>query len=114
MSTDEQRSTATIIGRVETIGEVQTIGAKGFQKREVVIESEHTSKWPQLVAVVFAGKNLDKANALNLGDEVVIDANLRGRRSANGRVFTDIDAWRVKVTSAGSPPPPTDDDQLPF
>ena len=71
------------------------------------------------MAVSFAGKNLDKADALRVGDDVVIDANLRGRRSSGGRVFTDIDAWRVKVTSApprqASPPPPANpDDDLPF
>ena len=119
---DDKRSSATVIGIVDEVGEVKSFGEKGFQKREVVIKSEPDSKYPQLVAVTFAGKNLDKAAELNVGDEVVIDANLRGRRSNGGRVFTDIDAWRVKVTSGGAAPSPPfsggtpagPDDDIPF
>ena len=117
---DENRSTATVIGTIDEIGEIKSFGASNFQKREVVVGTDLDSKYPQLVAVSFAGKNLDKADALRVGDDVVIDANLRGRRSTGGRVFTDIDAWRVKVTSAPakSKPapsaPPDYDSDLPF
>lgn len=113
------RSAATIIGVVETIGDVKTFGEKGFQKREVIVTVDADSQYPSLAGVVFAGKNLDKAATLRVGDAVEIAANIRGRRSSrDGRVFTDLEAWSVKVTAKAAPTAPTaatgGNDDLPF
>ncbi len=116
MSDTQQKPTknnnAVIEGTVYHVSEVQTVGQKGAQKRVVVVET--AGDYPQKIPCEFFGKNLDKADRLAVGDEVLIAVNLRGRES-NGKFYGSNDAWHVKVTrSAGGPPPPTDDDQLPF
>lgn len=114
--TTEQKPTrnnnAVIEGTICHVGEVMSVGQKGAQKRVVVVET--IGDYPQKIPCEFFGKNLDKADRLAVGDEVLIAVNLRGRE-ANGKFYGSLDAWHVKVTrSAGGPPPPTDDDQLPF
>lgn len=116
MSDTQQKPTknnnAVVEGTVYHVGEVQTVGAKGAQKRVVVVET--AGDYPQKIPCEFFGKNLDKSDRIAVGDEVLIAVNLRGRESG-GKFYGGLDAWHVKVTrSAGGPPPPTDDDQLPF
>ena len=116
MSDTQQRPTknnnAVIEGAVCHVGEVMTVGTRGAQKRVVVVET--VGDYPQKIPCEFFGKNIDKADRLNVGDEVLIAVNLRGRE-ANGKFYGSNDAWHVKVTrSAGGPPPPADDSELPF
>lgn len=114
--TTEQKPTrnnnAVIEGAIYHVGEVQTVGQKGAQKRVVVVET--IGDYPQKIPCEFFGKNLDKADRLAVGDEVLIAVNLRGRE-ANGKFYGSLDAWHVKVTKrANAAPPPDIDDSLPF
>lgn len=117
MSDTQQKPTknnnAVIEGAVYRVGEVQTVGTRGAQKRVVVVET--AGDYPQKIPCEFFGKNLDKADRLAVGDEVLIAVNLRGRE-ANGKFYGSNDAWHVKVTRSASPPPnvASPDDDLPF
>ena len=107
-----KNNNAVIEGTVYHVGEVQTVGAKNTPKRTVAVET--AGDYPQKIPCEFFGKNLDKANGLDLGDEVLIAVNLRGRESG-GKFYGRNDAWHVKVTKrANAVPPPDLDDSLPF
>lgn len=109
---DELESAALAVVGLNHSGLLPTCGAcHGSGRRDLTPTEAITLA---SVPCEFFGKNLDKANGLDLGDEVLIAVNLRGRESG-GKFYGSNDAWHVKVTrSAGGPPPPTDDDQLPF
>lgn len=114
--TTEQKPTrnnnAVIEGAIYHVGEVQTVGQKGAQKRVIVVET--AGDYPQKIPCEFFGKNIDKAADLATGDEVLIAVNLRGRESG-GKFYGSLDAWHVKVTKrANAVPPPDLDDSLPF
>jgi len=123
-----------IQGKVKIIGETQTFGNNGFRKREIVVTTEE--QYPQHIMVEFVQDKTDLLNNYNVGQDVKISINLRGREWTNpqGEVkyFNSIQGWRIENLQAehgsGNIPPvppaeafaPADDlneeehDDLPF
>lgn len=103
-------------GKIKKIGETQTFGEKGFRKREVVITTEE--QYPQHIMVEFVQDKCDLLNSYNVGQDVKISINLRGREWTNpqGEVkyFNSIQGWRIEnlqsaENNANIPPvPPMD------
>jgi Domain of unknown function (DUF3127) len=102
-------------GRIKMIGETKTFGSNGFRKREMVVTTEE--QYPQDLLVEFVQDKTDLLNAFNVGQQVKVSINLRGREwvSPQGetKYFNTIQGWRVEgVTQqapAGMPPvPPAD------
>ncbi len=76
-----------------------------FSKREFVLTTEATSPYPQHVSFQL---NQDKCNLLdqyNVGDEMKIQFNLRGREW-NGpqgiKYFNTLEAWRIEKVNGAS------------
>ncbi|MEZ4797192.1 MAG: DUF3127 domain-containing protein [Flavobacteriaceae bacterium] len=98
-------------GRIKLIGETQTFGANGFRKREVVVTTEE--QYPQHIMVEFVQDKTDLLNSYQVGQQVKININLRGREWTNpqGEVkyFNSIQGWRIEAlqqdTSNGDIPP---------
>ena len=84
-------------GTIQSIGEIQEFGTKGFKKREVVLTIPD-GKYPQTVALEFQGERVDLPDKYAEGDEVSITFDLRGREY-NGRHYVNLNAW--KITSLG-------------
>ena len=121
-------------GRIKLIGETQTFGTNGFRKREIVITTDE--QYPQHISVQFVQDKTDLLNNYQVGQQVKISINLRGREwtSPQGEVkyFNTIQGWRIEAlqteTAAPNMPPvpPTeafapatdvsdeDNDDLPF
>lgn len=121
-------------GRIKVIGETQTFGSNGFRKREVVVTTEE--QYPQHLAIEFVQDKTDLLNTFQVGQQVKISINLRGREWVNPqgetKYFNSIQGWRIEAvqsetTSSDMPPvPPTeafepvsdlnedDHDDLPF
>ena len=121
-------------GKIKLIGDVQTFGNNGFRKREVVITTEE--QYPQHLMIEFVQDKTDLLNNYNIGQDVKVSINLRGREWTNpqGEVkyFNSIQGWRIEnlqqEPSGGQMPPvppmeafaPVDDlneddhDDLPF
>lgn len=129
-----------IRGRVHEIGVIQQV-TESFKKREMVVAYAEN---PQFVEYVTFQATQDRTTIfdnLQIGQEVSVDFNLRGRPWTNKEgtttYFNSLVAWRVtplsnQNTAASSgnyaemPPPhnysgmpsefgnPTDDDDLPF
>lgn len=106
----------TFTGTLKKIGDIQKVSDK-FQKREIVV-SDNGAKYEQLIAFQFTQKNCDLVDGCNVGDEVEVTFGLKGREY-NGKYFTNLDAFRIKVERKGSQIPaqnfqPDDDQSLPF
>ena len=86
-------------GKVKLIGEIQKIGAKGFVKAELIVETD--GEYPQPINIEFTGDNTDFLEKLCVGDLVKVFINLRGREwtSPEGVVkyFNSIQGWKVDV-----------------
>jgi len=92
-----------ISGKIKLIDETKTYGAKGFRKREVVIVTNE--QYPQSILVEFIQDKCDLLNSYNVGQEVKISINIRGREWTNpqGEVkyFNSIQGWRIEALSQG-------------
>lgn len=103
-------------GRIKLIGETQTFGANGFRKREVVVTTEE--QYPQHLMIEFIQDKTDLLNNYQVGQQVKISINLRGREWVNPqgetKYFNSIQGWRIEnlqqdASSAEMPPiPPAD------
>jgi hypothetical protein len=91
--------TYTFTGRVIHIGDVQEFGSNGFYKRDLIL-SDEADKYPQEINFECAKKAADDAGDLDIGDQVEVAFDLRGREW-KGRWFSSLNAWKIKVVSAG-------------
>lgn len=112
-------------GTIIHIGETQHIGDKGFSKRTCVINyTDNNYTYP--IAFEFIKDRGDILDKYNVGDEVEIAFNIRGREyTKNGSTsyFNTLEGWKINKV-AGAPVQyeapvvmPEDEDengQLPF
>ena len=73
-----------IQGRVKQIFPSQTMGQNGFEKRDLVIVTEEN--YPQTIIIQFTQQRCDLLNNLQVGQNVKVYINIRGRewRSPSG------------------------------
>ncbi|OED37712.1 hypothetical protein AB832_05015, partial [Flavobacteriaceae bacterium (ex Bugula neritina AB1)] len=96
-------------------GETQTFGNNGFRKREIVVTTEE--QYPQHIMVEFIQDKCDLLNNFQVGQDVKISINLRGREWVNPqgetKYFNSIQGWRIEnlqpaAPSGEAPMPPVD------
>jgi len=84
-------------GTIKVIGETATFGAKGFRKRELVITTEE--QYPQSILVEFVQDKCDLLDKHQVGKNVKIGINLRGREWVNPqgetKYFNSIQGWNI-------------------
>jgi len=98
-------------GRIKMVGETQTFGSNGFRKREIVVTTEE--QYPQHIMVEFVQDKTDLLNSYQVGQQVKISINLRGREWVNPqgetKYFNSIQGWRIEALQAeasdGNVPP---------
>ena len=77
-----------------------------FSKREFVLTTEATSPYPQQVSFQLTQDKCSLLDQYNVGDEIKIQFNLRGREW-NGpqgiKYFNTLEAWRMEKVSGGAP-----------
>jgi|SRR5690554_123922 len=114
-----------ITGKIKVINEKQTIGDKGFQKRELVITTEEN--YPQFILIEFTQNRCSLLDDFTIGQDVKVGINIRGREWINPKgeaiYFNTIHGWRIEPLSnqitASTVQEPTDlmddeDDDFPF
>ena len=122
-----------VTGKIKLIDETKTYGNNGFRKREVVITTEE--QYPQQILIEFIQDKCELLNNYQVGQNVKIGINLRGREWTNPegetKYFNSIQGWRIDALENDSsnemPPMPTPtsfepaqgdanevDDDLPF
>lgn len=76
-----------------------------FSKREFVLTTEATSPYPQHVSFQLTQDKCSLLDQYNVGDEMKIQFNLRGREW-NGpqgiKYFNTLEAWRIEKASGGA------------
>jgi len=90
-----------LTGKIKLIGETETFGSNGFKKRELVVTTDE--QHPQHILVEFVQDKTDILNNYNVGDDVRIGINLRGREWTNPegetKYFNSIQGWRIEKLS---------------
>ena len=99
-------------GSIKVIGEVQEISAT-FKKRELVVSTDE--QYPQTLSIEFIQDKTDLLNKFEIGQNVKVGINLRGREWENPQTkeikyFNSIQGWRIENLSQSAPqvPPPAD------
>lgn len=86
-------------GRIKMVGETQAFGNNGFRKREIVVTTEE--QYPQHIMVEFVQDKTDLLNNYQVGQQVKISINLRGREWVNPqgetKYFNSIQGWRIEA-----------------
>ncbi|RMA66326.1 DUF3127 domain-containing protein [Ulvibacter antarcticus] len=102
-------------GKIKMIDETKTYGNNGFRKREMVITTEE--QYPQHILIEFVQDKTDLLNSYQVGANVKVSINVRGREWVNPqgetKYFNSITGWRIEnveqAASGGMPPmPPVD------
>ncbi len=85
-------------GRIKHISAIQTFGANGFQKREVVITTEE--QYPQFIIFEFTQDKCSLLDTFRIGQLVKISFNVRGREWINpqgeAKYFNSLQGWRIE------------------
>ena len=116
-------------GFVHEIGETQQV-TDSFKKRDLILAYAENPQFVEYIRFEATQDNCDKFNSLNVGDEVELSFNLRGRPWTNKdgvtTYFNSLVAWKVnklsssdnQVTRTASTPidnsSSDDDNDLPF
>jgi hypothetical protein len=107
-----------IKGTVTHIGETQTIGARGFQKRCFVLKTE--GQYPQELEIEATKERIQQLDSMGPGDVITTAVNIKGRRwdGPNGtKYFVSLEAWKINVDSKGAAHPSAGgsaQDDIPF
>ena len=102
-----------VLGKIKWIDETKTYGNNGFRKRELVVTTEE--QYPQNILIEFIQDKCDLLNSYQVGQDVKIGINLRGREWVNPegetKYFNSIQGWRIESlqieTSSEMPPVPS-------
>lgn len=98
-------------GKIKLIDETKTFGTNGFRKRELVITTEE--QYPQIIMIEFVQDKTDLLNQYQVGQDVKVSINIRGREWVNPqgetKYFNSIQGWRIEslahVPPTGEMPP---------
>jgi single-strand DNA-binding protein len=102
-------------GTIHHLGQLLSVGAKGAQKRELVLSIG--DKWPQTVAFEAFGDKTTELDGARVGDTVKVSFELRGREWTKTpgdapKFFTSL-GLRGLTTLTKAPGPSTSD-EMPF
>ena len=85
-----------VIGTIKMIGAEQQVSAS-FKKRELVVVT--AEQYPQSILIEFAQDKCDELNKYQVGQNVKVGINLRGREWVNPqgetKYFNSIQGWRI-------------------
>ena len=91
-----------VTGKIKKIDETKTYGASGFRKRELVITTDE--QYPQMLLIEFVQDKCDLLDNYQIGQDVKISINLRGREWINPQgeavYFNSIQGWRIEAGAA--------------
>ena len=92
-----------VTGVILAINETQTVGASGFQKREIVVK-QNEGEYPQTYSLQFVQDKCGILDKYKVGEIVSIDADLRGREWTNKEgvltAFNTMQGWKIDYAGA--------------
>ena len=88
-----------IQGQIKKIFPSEYVGVNGFEKRDLVITTEE--QYPQTIIIQFTQQRCDLLNNLQVGQNVKVYINIRGREWTNPqgetKYFNTIEGWKIEV-----------------
>ena len=94
-----------VLGRVKFVDQTKEVGTSGFKKRDIVVTTDE--QYPQHILVQFVQDKCELLNNYQVGDNVKIDINLRGREWINPQgetvYFNTIQGWRISKINSETP-----------
>lgn len=97
--------TPTITGTLIHIGPIQTVGANGFRKREIVIQTP--GQYPQTVKCEVTKDRADLLNTFSVGESVRCAYDLKGRpftrKDGTQDWFTSVEAYLIERVATSVP-----------
>ncbi|MCA9036286.1 MAG: DUF3127 domain-containing protein [Planctomycetaceae bacterium] len=104
----------TVTGKVHLIEETKTYGQKGFRKRLIVLE-QNNGRFTNYIPLELVQDGCDRADTLNVGDEVSVSYRLNGRKwqrdpQSEVKFFLSAEATNFQVLSGGGSAQPAQDD----
>lgn len=95
-----------VTGLLKVKGEPTKVSEK-FTKREIVI-TDNSSQYPQHISIVFAQDRCALVDNYQVGQEIKVHFNLRGRewQSPQGetKYFNSLEGWRIESVSSERTP----------
>ena len=95
-----------LIGKIKQIGQTKELGTKGFKKRELVLTTEKQIKdktYYDYILIEFIQDNCHALDSYNVGDNVKVSINIKGREWTNKEnktvFFNSIQGWRIEKDS---------------
>jgi hypothetical protein len=89
-----------IKGKVTFIGQTQQVSDK-FAKRELVVTT--SDQYPQVILIEFQQDKCSLLDNVQLGSEVDVEYNIRGRAWTNPegvtKYFNTIQGWKIEVSN---------------
>ena len=93
-----------VLGKVKVINPEQQVSAS-FKKRELVVTTEE--QYPQHIMIEFTQDKTDLLNQYNVGEQVKVSINLRGREWVNPqgetKYFNSIQGWTAPPCRSCAP-----------
>lgn len=93
-----------VTGRIKVINPTQDVSAS-FKKRELVVTTDE--QYPQHIMIEFTQAKVDDLNNFQVGEQVKVSINLRGREWTNPqgetKYFNSIQGWRIERLQQGAP-----------
>lgn len=98
-----------IQGRIKQIFAPESVGANGFQKRDLVITTEE--QYPNDIIIQFTQSKCALLDTLQVGQRVNVHFNLQGREwtSPQGEVkyFNTVVGWKIELIQTTNVAQPT-------
>lgn len=81
-------------GKVAHIGQTETVGANGFTKRLLVVDTG--AQYDSLTPIEFKKDKVALLDNLKVGQTVKVSINLGGREYA-GKYYPSITGWKIEA-----------------
>ena len=99
--------TYTVSGEIIEIYDVKII-SDNFKKREFILKHAPNPEYPDFLKLEVVQNKTDLLDKYKVGQEVVVDLNLKGKRWEKGKesgYFNSLQAWRIQPASSADSEP---------
>lgn len=101
-------ASAELKGIVKRIGQTEQV-SDSFRKRELVLEIDTETQYPQLIQIEAAQDKCEdqNLNEIRVGDNVTVSFNFRGRswndpKKNKDVIFNTLQFWKLSINQIGS------------
>lgn len=90
-----------VVGKIKEIFSTEEVGSNNFKKRDIVLTTDE--QYPQHLLIQFTQDKTSLLDHYQVGQDVTIRINLRGREWINPegetKYFNTIQGWNIKYTN---------------